>query len=358
MVLPIPDRINRLRSKYSDLGIDALLVSQPENRYYLSGFDGSDGYLLITEHTMIIAVDFRYVEQAKMQSPWFEVFKTEGPMKEWLPKLLIGHGLGSLGLEADFLTMADYERFGRIISEINPVINTIPTMDCVQKLRIIKDYHEIGPVSEAVKATERAMAFAAEQIIKPGISEREAAWQIEKYIRKAGGELAFPIIIAGGPASAMPHAQPSERLIQKNEPVVVDLGVRLNKYCGDLTRTFWLGKRSNRFEELYRLVLEAQMQAMAKITAAYTGSEADAVARDVISQGGYGQEFGHSLGHGIGLMVHELPRISASNNDCLSDGMVFTIEPGIYIPGWGGIRIEDDVILECGKIRQLSTLAK
>lgn len=358
MIEYISDRISRLRAAFTGLEIDAILVSQPENRYYLSGFEGSTGYLLISKYAKMIAVDFRYVEQAKMQCPGFDVFKIEGSLKEWLPRLLLDHALGSLGLESDFLKMAEFQRFNQIISEIKPGIKTIPTMDTVHDLRMIKDSYEIGLVSEAVKATEYAMDLASEQIIKPGISEKEAAWQIEKYIREAGGELAFPIIIAGGAASAMPHAQPTERLIHENEPVVVDLGVKLNNYCGDLTRTFWFGEKNKRFEELYHLVLEAQTQAIAKIKHSNTGAEADAFARDVISQAGYGQEFGHSLGHGIGLAVHELPRIGVSGDSLLSDGMIFTIEPGVYIPGWGGIRIEDDVVLECGKIRQLSKKAK
>ncbi|MDV2989310.1 MAG: Xaa-Pro peptidase family protein [Dehalogenimonas sp.] len=352
------ERLTRLRQEFSALGVDGMLIAQPDNRYYLSGFDGSSGYLLITSNRMVFAVDFRYVEQAKLQAPGFEIFQIQGKLKNWLPELLHGASISKLGLEANFLSMADYRNISGVLSDLQPAVEAIHTSDAIEMLRMIKDAKEISLVTAAVKATERAMLFASEEVIKPGISEKEAAWQIEKYIRHAGGELAFPIIVAGGAASAMPHAQPSERPIQKNEPIVVDLGVRLNKYCGDLTRTFWLGEKSPRFEELYRLVLEAQTQAIANISSGHSGVEADAFARDIIDKAGYGQEFGHGLGHGIGLAVHELPRVSTAGESRLTDGMIFTVEPGLYIPGWGGIRIEDDVLLEYGKIKQLSTLAK
>ncbi|TFG46994.1 MAG: peptidase M24 family protein, partial [Dehalococcoidia bacterium] len=220
------------------------------------------------------------------------------------------------------------------------------------------DENEIKFIEAAAQLTTKSLSYAVEHVINPGVTEKQVAWEIEKYIREASGELAFPTIVAGGPASARPHAQPTDRPLQKNESIVVDMGAKLDGYCADLTRTFWLGDKDDKFNKLYAIVLRAQAEAIAGIVAGLTGAEADAVARDVIGEAGFGAAFGHSLGHGIGLAVHELPRLSASTTTPLMDGMVFTIEPGIYIPGWGGIRIEDDAVLECGKIRLLTAFPK
>ncbi|MEN8614510.1 aminopeptidase P family protein [Dehalogenimonas sp. THU2] len=359
MMIDYIARLNLLRNKFPELGIDGILVAQPENRRYLSGFDGSSGYVLVTADVAVLATDFRYVEQAEIQAENYKVTRIDGPVKEWFPGLLREFNLKRLGLEAGFVTIADHDGFQAAISEAGLIIDLVPVEDVVEALRMVKNETEIRSIEAAASLTDRALFHVMEHFIKPGMTESKVAWELEKYIREAGGELAFPTIVAGGPASARPHSQPSDRPLRDNEPIVIDMGAKLDGYCADLTRTFWLGlDQSDRFRPLYDIVLRAQQTAIEGIVAGMTGVEADKLARDVIVEAGYGEAFGHSLGHGIGLEVHELPRLSARAPGPLTEGMVFTIEPGIYIPGWGGIRIEDDAVLEYDKIRLLTAFPK
>ncbi|AKG53488.1 aminopeptidase YpdF [Dehalogenimonas sp. WBC-2] len=351
-------RLQNLKNKLQALDVDAILVAQPDNRRYLSGFSGSSGYVLVTMETAVLATDFRYVEQAAFQAKECEVLRIDGPVTEWFPALLSGSNIKSLGLEAGFFTIADHDNFEAAISSAGLAVDLVPIIDAVETLRAVKDEQEIQAISAAANLTDKAFSYVTEHFIKPGVTELQVAWELEKFIRETGGELSFPIIVAGGEASARPHAQPTCRPLQKNEPLVIDMGAKLDGYCADLTRTLWLGAEDTRFRELYNIVLQAQNTAIKGIRSGMTGIEADKLSRDVITQAGYGKLFGHSLGHGIGLEVHELPRLSARATGPLSDGMVFTIEPGIYIPGWGGIRIEDDAVLECGKIKLLTASYK
>jgi Xaa-Pro aminopeptidase len=185
------------------------------------------------------------------------------------------------------------------------------------------------------------------------------AWEIEKYMRENGSQtVPFEVIVAAGPNAALPHARPSDYVIRSGEPIVVDIGSKFQYYGSDLTRTFCLGKPEGQFRKIYDIVLNAQVSAISRIEAGMTGAEADAIARDIIAQAGYGEAFGHSLGHGIGLVTHENPRLGINSTDILTDGMVFTIEPGIYLSDWGGVRIEDDVVIENGKLRLISNAEK
>ncbi|MBI4336831.1 MAG: aminopeptidase P family protein [Chloroflexi bacterium] len=195
--------------------------------------------------------------------------------------------------------------------------------------------------------------------IQVGETERSVAWRLEKAMRELGAEgLSFDIIVAAGPNAALPHHHPSERPIGAGEPVVIDFGSRYEGYCSDTTRTICLGPADDTFRKVYDIVLGAQLTAIATVQAGMTAGQADSIARDIIKQAGYGDNFGHSLGHGIGLAVHEYPRVGPKAEAALEEGMVFTIEPGIYVPGWGGVRIEDTVVLEKGKVRSLNTSSK
>jgi Xaa-Pro aminopeptidase len=195
--------------------------------------------------------------------------------------------------------------------------------------------------------------------IQPGMTEKEVAWEIEKSLRESGSEsVPFDLIVASGPSSALPHASPTDRELLTGEPVVIDIGARCEGYSSDLSRTIFLGNEDKTFATIYDVVLGAQLTAIATMEAGMSGEQADALARTVIEQGGYGEAFGHGLGHGIGLVPHELPRLGRGSSTVLSDGMVFTIEPGIYIKGWGGVRIEDVVVLEKGKAKVLSQAKK
>jgi Xaa-Pro aminopeptidase len=196
-------------------------------------------------------------------------------------------------------------------------------------------------------------------IIRPGITEKEAAWEIERNLRQKGSEgVPFEIIVASGPNSALPHARPTDRAICADEPVLIDMGARINGYCSDLSRTLFLGQASENFQKIYSIVRQAQAAAIDGVRSEMAASQADQLARSVIEEAGYGDAFGHGLGHGVGLAVHEFPRLGLNSYDSLTDGMVFTVEPGIYLAGEGGVRIEDMVILENGEARVLTGAAK
>jgi Xaa-Pro aminopeptidase len=351
-------RINNLRSRFESLAVDGMLVYQPENRKYLSGFDGSSGYLLVTPTDAVLATDFRYVEQAQGEVGGCRVQRIEGPIKTWFPGLLSDAKVKRLGIEAGNATLADFERFKAALETAGIKTDLVPVIDAVESLRMIKDADEIKTMEAAARLTDEALVSVTYKYLRPGVSEIKLAWELEKYIRESGAELSFPTIVAAGPASAMAHSKPSDRLLEVKGPVVIDMGVKLNGYCADLTRTFWLADVNSKFTELYRIVLQAQKAAIDGIVPGMTGAEADKLARDYIAEAGYGEAFGHSLGHGLGMVVHENPRLGQNSQDILTEGMVFTIEPGIYITGWGGIRIEDDVVLENGKVRLLTSSPK
>jgi Xaa-Pro aminopeptidase len=351
-------RINNLRAKLESLALDGMFVYQAENRKYLSGFDGSSGYLLVTAADAVLATDFRYVEQAQGQVAGCHVRRIDGPVKNWFPGLVSDARVSRLGVEAGHVTLADFERYKTVLDAAGIKTELVPVTDVVENLRMIKDKDEIKAIEAAARLTDEALTHVGEHFLRPGVSEIKIAWELEKYIRESGAELAFPIIVAGGPASAMAHAHPTDRPLQVKEPVVIDMGAKLHGYCADLTRTFWLCDVNTHFIELYRIVLQAQRAAIEGINAGMTGAEADKLARDYIAEAGYGEAFGHSLGHGFGMVVHENPRLGQNSTEVLTDGMVFTIEPGIYISGWGGIRIEDDAVLENGKVRLLTSSPK
>ena len=233
-------------------------------------------------------------------------------------------------------------------------LQLIPIEELVESLRTVKYAEEIEFIKQAVEITDRAFEYIV-HTIRPGMTELEVAWQLERYQRENGSQsMPFEIIVASGPNSALPHAKPTEREIQSGEPIVIDMGTRVGHYCSDFTRTLCLGTPDDTYKKVYDIVLAAQLAAIALIKGGITGKEADGYARTVISEAGYGDEFGHSLGHGTGLAAHENPRVGPNSEDILSDGMVFSIEPGIYIPGWGGVRIEDLAVIENGIINVLS----
>lgn len=347
-------RIERLREKLVEKDLDGMFISQPDNRYYLSGFDGSAGYLLITQQDTLLATDFRYLEQVKMQAPNYTLFRITGGISEWFPELSGDRGIKTLGFESGDVTHAMYRLLTEALKTAGSPIRLIPIEGVVESLRMVKDTDEIELIKKAVEITDRAFEYI-DSTIKPGMTELEVAWQLERFQRENGSQsMPFEIIVASGPNSAMPHARPTEKKIKNGEPVVIDMGARVGHYCSDFTRTLCLGQPDDTYKKVYDTVLGAQLAAISLIKKGITGKEADAFARTVIEEGGYGNEFGHSLGHGTGLAAHENPRVGPNSNDILSDGMVFSIEPGIYIPGWGGVRIEDLAIIENGVIYVLS----
>ncbi len=352
------NRLAKLCRELANKGLEAILISQPENRYYLSGFCGSNGILLITPEDRILATDFRYIEQAKRQSPDYELLKIDGNMESWLPKLINRLNLRSLGFEAEHITFTEYHRIKDILAGAGSGFSLVPVEGLVESLRAIKEPEEIELITKAVAIAEGAFNYIADTI-RVGMTELELAWEIEKFLRENGSEqIPFDVIVASGPNSALPHAKPSQRNIKPGEPVLIDIGARYKCYGSDISRTICLGKPDDTLKKAYEAVLAAQLKAIAEITAGITGEQADAIGREVIKEAGFGTSFGHGLGHGLGLALHEQPRLGPGSPDRLLDGTVFTVEPGIYLTGWGGVRVEDTVVMENGKIRVISQTKK
>jgi Xaa-Pro aminopeptidase len=351
-------RVTGLRQKFTDKGIEAMLVSQPDNLYYLSGCQGLEGYLLISAEAAIIVTDFRYVEQAERQSPHCSIFRISGKMAEWFPRLFTALNVSRLGFESSHLSHAGYSQLTEIIRNAKMSVDMVPVEGMVDSLRMVKEPEEIALIEKAIRITDSVYDYV-KSILKPGMTEKQLAWEIEKFQRDHGSQpVPFELIVAAGPNSALPHARPCDYVIKEGDPVVIDIGAKYGYYGSDLTRTLCAGKKDDTFRKVYGIVLEAQMAAISGIKMGMTGREADAIARSIIARAGYGEAFGHSLGHGIGLVTHERPTVGPNSTDVLSNGMVFTVEPGIYISGWGGVRIEDDVVIENDRLRVLSSAAK
>ncbi len=354
MKLKIKNRIKRLVEKLGENNIEGIFISQPENRRYLSGFNGSAGFLFITAKDNVLATDSRYSVQAKSQAPDYKLVTISGDMAQWFPEVIGELGIKRLGFEAEHTAFAQHQRLCDILNKGKIGLKLIPVNGIVEGLRALKEPEEIELITQAARIADAAMEHIRKKL-RVGMTEIEAAWEIESFMREQGSQpVPFEIIVGSGPNAARPHALPIERVIGEGEPVVIDIGARVEGYGSDLSRTFCLGKPDETFKKVYDTVLGARDTAIAIIKEGMSGGEADQIARTVIEEGGYGPNFGHGLGHGVGLAPHELPRLGPSSTDELKDSMVFTIEPGIYIEGWGGVRIEDMVVMEEGKLRRIS----
>lgn len=340
-------RINRLREAMNREGIDGMLVTRPENRLYLSGFTGTSGALLVTPADPKLLTDFRYVEQAGLECPHCTVVEIKSSLFESLNQSLAEWGIKTLGCEGDFLT---YEQLITLKDKID-CCTVKPVYSITEELREIKDPREIEQVQKSVDLADRAFDHIL-KFIRPGVMERDIALELEFFMRKNGASgTAFTFIVASGPRSAMPHGVASSRVIGQGDLVTMDFGAVLEGYHSDITRTVVVGEPSGKQLEIYRIVLEAQLAGLDAVKEGIPAAQVDKAARDVISSYGYGDNFGHSTGHGVGLVVHENPRLSSKSGQVLKSGMVVTIEPGIYITGWGGVRIEDMVLVEEGGCR-------
>ena len=352
-------RIDRLRKVLKQENVDAILISSPENRRYLSGFSGSAGYLVISAEDAILATDFRYIEQAARQSPEFEIVRIGGP-QSWLSDILGTKKLQNIAFESNNLTVAQHQTLITSLDKALPDarIQLTPTSNIVENLRSIKDDHEMALLTRAIEISDQAFANV-EPLIKEGITEKEIAWLLEKEVRTLGGDaISFDTIVASGPNAALPHHRPSEKAISNGEPIIIDMGALYNGYCSDLSRTIFIGEPDDTFKKVYDIVLAAQLTAIATVENGMTGQDVDALARSVIEKAGYGDNFGHSLGHGVGLAVHENPGVGPNSPHVIEEGMPFTIAPGIYISRWGGVRIEDIVVMDKGKARVISNAPK
>jgi len=352
--LRVANRLQKIRQALAAKESEAILISQPENRLYLSGFDGSAGYLLITPKAAILATDFRYIEQAKAQAPDYEIHRVAGNAADWLPGLATELGLTSLHFEAAHTTFSQHQQLNAALDKAKSQIKLTPLDGLVESLRAVKEPEEIQLITQAAELADAAYEYV-EAGIQTGMTEKEVAWEIEKALRERGSQtIPFDIIVASGPNAALPHARPTSRTIGPEEPIVIDIGARINGYCSDLSRTICLGSRDDRFNEVYDIVLKAQQAAIDAVTEGITGEGVDTAAREAIKDAGYSEAFGHGLGHGVGLAAHELPHIAPNSKEPLIDGMIFTVEPGIYLSEWGGVRIEDLILMENGRARVLS----
>jgi Xaa-Pro aminopeptidase len=347
-------RLKRLRQVLADKELDAILVSQEHNRRYLSGFTGSAGTLLITAERAILATDFRYFEQMEREAPDFELAKIETRFSELLPSLVADLGVHRLGFESQSVTVEELRSWAEAAEEVE----WVPLKDTVETIRMVKDEAEIDALRRSAILTDAAFAHLLGTLV-PGMTERQAAWEIEAYMRTHGAsKVAFDLIVAAGPNGALPHAQPGDSVIEPGAPVVIDIGCVIDGYCSDMTRTICVGQPSAKYLEVWDIVLKAQEAAEANIQGGTTGVEADAFAREIIAEAGYGGYFGHGLGHGVGLAVHEGPRASKLSEDTYAAGMTLTVEPGIYLPGEFGVRIEDLVIIRDGGVEILTGTPK
>ena len=346
-----PDRIAALRDALIGAQVDALLVSGMANIRYLTGFSGSSGLLLVTQTEAAFITDFRYQTQVAEEMRG-DVAVTIEPQSLWngLWKLLPKSSVSMIGFEAAHLTHRDAQRFG----ESGSRWHWRPTTDLVEGLRERKDADEVAAIAEAAAVATRALGRAVGQI-GAGMRELEVAGVLEKALRDEGSEgFPFPTIVASGPRAALPHARSSRKRIGTGELLLLDFGAEVGGYCADITRTLTVGSASTEQREIYAIVREANERAARDVRAGMTGKDADAIARRYIERHGWGEAFGHSLGHGLGLEVHEAPRLARTAETPLARGAVVTIEPGIYREGWGGIRIEDDVHLDADGPRILT----
>lgn len=294
-------RLTAVRHKLSEWQVAGILVSSPENRRWLSGFTGSFGYLLVTAEQALLATDFRYWEQAARQSPTFTLFKYERTDEATL-KFLQAAAVSTIGLEAESVTVADAERLAGV-----PGITWKPLPETFEPLRAIKSASELAKIRAAAAITDQVMARFP-QIARPGMTEQAAAWALEKGMREAGAEaMAFDVIVASGPNAALPHHHPGGRLLQAGDPIIVDMGAQVDGYKSDMTRTFFLGEPDEQFWSIYNVVLAAQTAVLQHTTPGMKATAVDALARDLIKEAGYGDYFGHGLGHGLGLFIHEAP---------------------------------------------------
>ena len=334
------EKLRKLRQSFAEHNIEAILLTSEYNRRYMTGFTGTAGVAIITQEQAVFITDFRYTQQAQKELVGFEIVQHSKPIMEEVGAQLEKLNIKSVGFEKDHMSYAMFEIYQKAIKA-----DLIPVSGLVEKIRLIKTEQEIKILKAAANIADAAFEHII-TYIKPGKTELEVSNELEFFMRKQGASSSsFDIIVASGLRSALPHGVATDKIIETGDFVTLDFGALYNGYVSDLTRTVSVGEPSNELKEIYQIVLDAQLKSLAEIKPGMSGIEADAVARDYIKAKGFGDAFGHSLGHGIGLEVHEGPGLSFRSETILEEGMVITIEPGIYVPEIGGVRIEDDTIV-------------
>lgn len=345
-------RIKAVRNILQEKGLDAILIYKPENRKYFSGFTGTTGFIIITKEEAKFITDFRYIQQGKNECKGYDIIEVSRSAP--LTNIIEGFNINRLGVEEDFFTYGHYLDLSSKLSKVTMV----PLEGALTKLRSIKTEKEIGYIAKAASLADEAFNHIL-TLIKPGVVERDIALELEFFMRKRGATNAsFNFIVASGLRSSLPHGVASNKVIELGDFVTLDYGCIYEGYCSDMTRTVVVGKADDRQKQIYSLVLKAQETALSEVKPGITGSQLDNIARQIITDGGYGQCFGHGLGHGVGLEIHELPHVNTMGNIPLEPGMIITIEPGVYITGFGGVRIEDLVVVRDDGYQVLSKTPK
>lgn len=336
-------RIKKLYARLEKKNLNGLILSSPQNITYLTEFYSRDAYLLVSKQGNVYFTDSRYTQEAKVGlKAVADIEKINGSVFKLIANACREFNLKRVGFEERNLSLAEYKKIKENLKE---KINLIPTHSLVEEMRQIKSQAELEKIKKAIQITIKALRFIKD-FISPGKREIEVAGELERFIRYQGARTsAFEIIVASGPNSSFPHHITSRRILKENEPVLVDIGVDYQGYKSDLTRVFFLGRISVLYKNIYDIVFKAQTLAIKAIKPNIPAYEIDAVSRNYITQKGYGKFFSHALGHGIGLEVHEAVHISAKENNPLKSGMVFTVEPAIYLPNEFGIRLEDMVLV-------------
>lgn len=333
-------KLQKIRTEMEKQQLEALLITSHYNLRYATNFTGSAGLALITQDNSWFITDFRYTEQATAQATGFEVVQAKTSLLAEVAELIEAQGIKTVSFEQDYVTYATFVQYQeKLQAELKPVSGII------EKIRMIKSPEEISILKQAAEIADAAYEHIC-GFIQAGRTELEVSNELEFFMRKQGAtSSSFDIIVASGLRSAMPHGVATDKVIEQGDMVTLDFGALYNGYISDITRTVAVGEPSEKLKEIYQVVLDSQVLGVEKIGPGMTGIEADAIARDYIKSKGYGEAFGHSTGHGIGLEVHEGPGLSSKSEIILEPGMAVTVEPGIYLPGVGGVRIEDDILI-------------
>ena len=348
------NRINSLRKALSKTDIDTAFISSKDNIRYYSGFTGTLAFLLITESKSIIITDSRYIVRAQEECPDYEIYQLKSG-DNWIENSTNQIKSKVIGFEGNFVS---FNMINQLKERSNNNLIWKDFSEQISNERVIKSQSEVEKIEEAISISDGAFNTVSKKI-KEGMTEKEIAWEIEKEMRILGAEsISFDTIVASGINGAKPHHSPTNKNISNGEAITIDMGAKCNGYCSDLTRTIFIGEPDDKFKKIYSIVLRSQLISIEAAKEGMTGEEIDKISRDIISDEGFGENFGHSLGHGVGLEIHENPGVGPKSKNEILSGMVYTIEPGIYIDGWGGIRIEDMVLMTDNGNRLLSHAEK
>lgn len=336
------ERIEVVRRKMREQGAPALLVTQIRNVAYLTGFSGSSGYVLLTDADGVFITDSRYDEQSREQVTTLPVSVYANPTTsaQAIAEQVRRLGITTLGFEAEHTTFATH----RQLSEEMEGVTLVPLEGLIDPLRRVKTPSEIAKIRAACGIADACFDHVL-RLMQPGVTEYDIAMEIDFYIRRQKAKVAFETIAVSGERTSRPHGTPSERKLEKGDFVTMDFGARVDGYCSDLTRTVVILEADDRQREVYHAVLDAQLRALDAIRPGVPAKDVDAIARAALAEKGLDKHFGHGLGHGLGAEVHDVGRMSPSSDDLLEEGQVWTVEPGVYIPGFGGVRIEDDIVV-------------